>query len=110
MKELMTWLCVGPLPHWPPPRTCCASISDGSTTYLSRSTSSSSSASASSPEARFRRAWTSSCAAAGVVLTIAGFVPGLLGNHHTGASDNRVDLYVGHRCQLVGGPDTDRPH
>jgi len=31
----------------------------------------------------------------GVVLTIAGFVPGLLGDHHKGSSENRVDLYVG---------------
>ena len=31
----------------------------------------------------------------GVVLTIAGFAPGLLGNHHKGAADNPVDLYVG---------------
>ena len=31
----------------------------------------------------------------GVVLTIAGFAPGLLGNHHKGASNNPVDLYVG---------------
>jgi hypothetical protein len=31
----------------------------------------------------------------GVVLTIAGFAPGLLGQHHQGARDNPVDLYVG---------------
>ena len=31
----------------------------------------------------------------GVVLTIAGFAPGLLGDHHSSASDNPVDLYVG---------------
>jgi hypothetical protein len=31
----------------------------------------------------------------GVVLTIAGFAPGLLGDHHSGATDNPVDLYVG---------------
>jgi hypothetical protein len=31
----------------------------------------------------------------GVVLTIAGFAPGLLGDHHSAASDNPVDLYVG---------------
>jgi hypothetical protein len=31
----------------------------------------------------------------GVVLTIAGFVPALLGQHHKGASDNPVDLYIG---------------
>jgi hypothetical protein len=31
----------------------------------------------------------------GVVLTIAGFAPGLLGDHHKGSSDNRVDLYIG---------------
>jgi hypothetical protein len=31
----------------------------------------------------------------GIVLTIAGFVPGLLGDHHSSASDNPVDLYVG---------------
>jgi hypothetical protein len=31
----------------------------------------------------------------GVVLTIAGFAPGLLGEHHKGATDNPVDLYVG---------------
>ena len=31
----------------------------------------------------------------GVVLTIAGFAPGLLGDHHKGASDNPVDLYIG---------------
>ena len=31
----------------------------------------------------------------GVVLTIAGFAPGLLGDHHKGATDNPVDLYVG---------------
>jgi hypothetical protein len=31
----------------------------------------------------------------GVVLTIAGFAPGLLGDHHRGATNNPVDLYVG---------------
>jgi len=31
----------------------------------------------------------------GIVLTIAGFAPGLLGNHHSAATDNPVDLYVG---------------
>ena len=31
----------------------------------------------------------------GIVLTIAGFVPALLGNHHSAATDNPVDLYVG---------------
>ena len=31
----------------------------------------------------------------GVVLTIAGFAPGLLGDHHSAATDNPVDLYVG---------------
>src|SRR3954451_3314829 len=31
----------------------------------------------------------------GVVLTIAGFVPGLLGDHHSAATANPVDLYVG---------------
>ena len=31
----------------------------------------------------------------GVVWTIAGVAPGLLGDHHKGASDNPVDLYVG---------------
>ncbi|GAC1647504.1 MAG: hypothetical protein NVS4B6_22000 [Mycobacterium sp.] len=31
----------------------------------------------------------------GVVLTIAGFAPGLLGNHTKSSADNRVDLYVG---------------
>jgi hypothetical protein len=31
----------------------------------------------------------------GVVLTIAGFAPGLLGDHHKGSSDNPVDLYIG---------------
>ncbi|HYZ67933.1 MAG TPA: hypothetical protein VE666_09050 [Mycobacterium sp.] len=31
----------------------------------------------------------------GVVLTIAGFAPGLLGGHHNAATDNPVDLYVG---------------
>jgi hypothetical protein len=31
----------------------------------------------------------------GVVLTNAGFAPGLLGDHHSGATDNPVDLYVG---------------
>jgi hypothetical protein len=31
----------------------------------------------------------------GVVLTIAGFAPGLLGNHRSTATNNPVDLYVG---------------
>jgi prolipoprotein diacylglyceryltransferase len=31
----------------------------------------------------------------GVVLTIAGFAPGLLREHDNGAGDNLVDLYVG---------------
>ena len=31
----------------------------------------------------------------GVVLTVAGFAPGLLGDHHSAATDNPVDLYVG---------------
>jgi hypothetical protein len=31
----------------------------------------------------------------GVVLTIAGFAPGILGDHHKGATNNPVDLYVG---------------
>jgi hypothetical protein len=31
----------------------------------------------------------------GIVLTIAGFAPGLLGDHHSAATDNPVDLYVG---------------
>ncbi len=31
----------------------------------------------------------------GVVLTIAGFAPGLLGDHDSAANDNPVDLYVG---------------
>ena len=31
----------------------------------------------------------------GVVLTIAGFVPGLLGDHQSAATNNPVDLYVG---------------
>ena len=31
----------------------------------------------------------------GVVLTIAGFVPALLGDHRSSATDNPVDLYVG---------------
>ena len=31
----------------------------------------------------------------GVVLTIAGFAPGLLREHDNGAGDNPVDLYVG---------------
>ena len=31
----------------------------------------------------------------GVVLTIAGFAPGLLGDHRSSATDNPVDLYVG---------------
>ena len=31
----------------------------------------------------------------GVVLTIAGFAPGLLGEHHSVAKGNRVDMYVG---------------
>ena len=31
----------------------------------------------------------------GVVLTIAGFAPGLLGDHHSAASNNPVDLSVG---------------
>jgi hypothetical protein len=44
----------------------------------------------------------------GIVLTIAGFAPGLLGDHHSAATDNPVDLYVGDRRQLVGGPGVDR--
>jgi hypothetical protein len=31
----------------------------------------------------------------GVVLTIAGFAPGLLQEHEKGAANNPVDLYVG---------------
>jgi hypothetical protein len=31
----------------------------------------------------------------GVVLTIAGFAPGLLGDHAKSATDDRVDLYIG---------------
>jgi hypothetical protein len=31
----------------------------------------------------------------GIVLTVAGFVPGLLGDHHSAATNNRIDLYVG---------------
>lgn len=31
----------------------------------------------------------------GVVLTIAGFAPGLLGDHHSAATDNPVDLHFG---------------
>jgi hypothetical protein len=31
----------------------------------------------------------------GVVLTIAGFAPGLLADHVKSSTDNRVDLYVG---------------
>jgi hypothetical protein len=31
----------------------------------------------------------------GVVLTIAGFAPGLLGDHHSAATNNPVDLSVG---------------
>ena len=31
----------------------------------------------------------------GVVLTIAGFAPGLLADHAKSETDNRVDLYVG---------------
>ena len=31
----------------------------------------------------------------GVVLTVAGFAPGLLGDHRSAATDNPVDLYVG---------------
>ena len=31
----------------------------------------------------------------GVVLTIAGFAPGLLRERHKGATDNPVDLYFG---------------
>ncbi len=31
----------------------------------------------------------------GVVLTIAGFAPGLLGDHRSSATDNPVDLYIG---------------
>jgi drug/metabolite transporter (DMT)-like permease len=31
----------------------------------------------------------------GVVLTVAGFAPGLLGDHAKVSTDNRVDLYVG---------------
>jgi len=31
----------------------------------------------------------------GIVLTIAGFSPGLLGDHRSAATNNPVDLYVG---------------